>query len=92
MNPTGEYDQRKALLIAKADLERLKLRYAVKEIKQTIQPSSHTAPAKWVLPVANTVMALVLPSLGTQRMRHILQMASTALLAYRVFNKWQQGQ
>lgn len=92
MNPTGEYAQRKALLIAKADLERLKLRYAVKEIKHTIQPPSHAAPAKWVQPVATTVMTLALPSFGTQRIHHILQVASTALLAYRIFNKWQQGQ
>jgi len=92
MNPTGEYAQRKALLIAKADLERLKFRYAIKEIKHTIHPPSEAGRAKWVSPVANTIMVLALPALGTQRISQILRMVSTGLLAYRFFSKWQQGQ
>jgi hypothetical protein len=92
MNPTGEYSQRKALLIAKADLERLKLRYSLREIKHAIHPPADASPAKWVSPVANTLMVLALPALGTERISQILRMASTALLAYRFFNKWQQGQ
>ena len=92
MNPSGEYSQRKALLIAKADLERLKLRYALREMKQTISPAADTVRPKWAAPVAGTVLALALPALGLQRIQHIVRMASTALLAYRILSKWQQGQ
>ena len=92
MNPSGEYSQRKARLIAKADLERLKLRYALREMKQTISPAADTVRPKWAAPVAGTVLALALPALGLQRIQHIVRMASTALLAYRILSKWQQGQ
>ena len=92
MNPGGEYAQRKALLIARADLERLKLRYALREMKHGINPPADTAPAQWVAPVAGTLLALALPALGIGRIQHIVRMASTGLLAYRIFNKWQQGQ
>ena len=92
MNPDGEYSHRKALLIAKADLERLKLRYSLREIKHTIHPPSNVVPAKWVSPVANTLMVLALPALGTERISQILRMVSTGMLAYRIFNKWQEKQ
>jgi hypothetical protein len=91
MNPNGEYSRRKALLIAKADLERLKLRHALREIQHSLHPPD--APtAKWVSPAASTIMALALPALGLQKIRNLVQMVSAGLLAYRFFNQWRQGQ
>ncbi len=91
MNPNGEYSRRKALLIAKADLERLKLRHALREIQHIVQPPQ--APASpWVSPAASTLMALALPALGLQKLRNLLQMVSAGVLAYRLLNQWRQGQ
>lgn len=91
MNPTGEYSRRKSLLIAKADLERLKLRHALGEIENTLRPPA-TTPAKWVAPTANTILALAMPALGLQKIRHLVQMLSTGVLIYRIVNQWRQGQ
>jgi hypothetical protein len=91
MNPTGEYSRRKTLLIAKADLERLKLRHALGDIHHTLRPPA-TPPAKWVAPAASTILALAMPTLGLQKIRHLVQMLSAGVLAYRVLNQWRQGQ
>ena len=84
MKPSSEYDLRKAHLVAQCDLERLRLRFTLAQIRDTLTAPVATQPTSWAAPVAATVLGFALPSLGVQRVKGIVQMLSLALNGYRL--------
>jgi hypothetical protein len=85
MNLPSDYALRKAQLVAQCDLERLRLRFALGQIRDTLTaPVAAPQPTVWAVPVAATLLSLALPSLGMRRVKGVVQMLSLALNSYRV--------
>jgi hypothetical protein len=82
---------RKALLVARADLDRARIALAVEEIRAVVSPrpepdrlEAYRSKAKWAL-------GLALPLLGRRRLGRWIRVASFALVAYRVAREWRGG-
>ena len=88
MSPTPDYPLRKAQLIAQADLERLRMRHASRQIKELVSPAPAQASSHWVAPVAGTALALLLPALGKPRAQRLVRTLTWALMAYRAYRNW----
>ncbi len=87
MTSSSDYALRKAQLVAQCDLERLRLRFSLSQIRDTLTTPVATQPTVWATPVAATLLSLALPTLGLQRVKGTLQMLSLALNSYRVFTR-----
>jgi hypothetical protein len=87
MTVPSDYTLRKAQLVAECDLERLRLRFSLGQIRDTLTTPVATKTTVWATPVAATVLSLALPTLGLQRVKGMLQMLSLALNSYRVFTR-----
>lgn len=87
MKSSSEYDLRKAQLVAQCDLERLRLRFTMAQIRDTLTAPASTQPTVWAAPVAATLLSFTLPSLGTQRVRRIVRVLSLALSGYRLLTR-----
>ncbi len=84
-----EYAQRKALMVAACDLQRLRLQRSLLALRAQAQPpAQHKAPA-WSAPVAATLLSLALPQWGPQRLQRVLELAQWALQALRLWRAWQ---
>lgn len=84
MTSPSDYALRKAQLVAQCDLERLRLRFTLAQIRDTLTAPVATQPTVWAAPVAATVLGFALPSLGLQRVKGIVHMLSLALNGYRL--------
>ena len=79
---------RKALLVARADLDRARIALAVQEIRAIVSPrpepdrlEAYRSKAKWAL-------GLAIPLLGRRRLGRWLRVASLGLVAVRVARAW----
>jgi hypothetical protein len=79
---------RKALLVARADLDRARIALAVQEVRAIVSPrpepdrlEAYRSKAKWAL-------GLAIPLLGRRRLGRWLRVASLALVAFRVARAW----
>lgn len=84
MKLPSDYALRKAQLVAQCDLERLRLRFTLTQIRDTLTAPVATQPTVWAAPVAATLLSFTLPSLGMQRVKGIVQVLSLALNGYRL--------
>jgi hypothetical protein len=87
MKSPCDYALRRAQLVAQCDLERLRLRFALTQIRDTLTAPVATHPTVWAAPVAATLLGFALPSLGLQRVRGIVQMLTLALGGYRLVTR-----
>jgi hypothetical protein len=82
---------RKALLVARADLDRARIALTVQEIRAVVSPrpepdrlEAYRSKAKWML-------GLAIPLLGRRRLGRLIRVASFALVAYRIAREWHGG-
>jgi hypothetical protein len=83
---------RKALLIARADLDRARIALAVQDLRAVVSPpplepdrlDAYRSKAKWVV-------AFAIPVLGRARLGRWLRAASLGLVAYRLVRAWRSG-
>jgi hypothetical protein len=92
MTQRNEYALRKAQLVARCDLERLRLQFSLKQMRQTVTGPSSGSPAAWTAPVAATLLSFALPTLGVQRLSRYVRLLSLAVTAYRIASQWHAGQ
>jgi hypothetical protein len=92
MTQRNEYALRKAQLVARCDLERLRLQFSLRQMHQTVTGPSSGAPAAWTAPVAATLLSFALPTLGMQRLTGYVRLLSLAVTAYRIASQWRAGQ
>jgi hypothetical protein len=90
MNPRDNYALRKAQLVAQCDLERLRMRFALGHIRNTVTAPVQTPvpTTTWARPVAAMLLGFALPSLGAQRVKGIVGILSMALTGYRAVHNW----
>ena len=88
MNKLDEYAERKALLVLKSDLDRIRLTIAVRQVRAIFAPPVAPERAVWAAPLAGTLVGLALPLVGTQRLTFMVRTLSIALTAYRAIRNW----
>jgi hypothetical protein len=83
--------QRKSLLLARSELERLQIALAVHELRERVLPERRPAgtdgasrPAR----IAAAVVAIGVPLLGRHRLGRMLRGVSIAMTAARVVRNW----
>lgn len=79
---------RKALLVTRADLERLKVSIAVHEIRNAVSPPIDPARGAAVRPAVERGLAIAVPLFGFTRVGRVLRALSVALSAFRAFRSW----
>ena len=79
---------RKALLVARAELDRMKITLAVREIKAIVAPVSRADRMAALRPTAAMLVGFAAPLLGMPRIARWLRFASIALAALRVIRGW----
>jgi hypothetical protein len=84
----AEIADRKALLAARAELDRARVTLAVHEVKAIVFPPPGAAHGGVVRPAAAMLVGLIGPTLGMSRFRRWLRIASWAVAAWRVARNW----
>ena len=79
---------RKALLVTRAELDRVKIMLAVHEIKTIVAPTPRADRMAAVRPAAAMLVGFAGPLLGMPRIARWLRFASIALTALRVVRGW----
>ena len=92
MSTQSDYATRKALLVQRCDLERLRLQRALGQAKtQLRQPLTPEPSAPWTAPFTATLVSLALPHLGVQRLQNLVALLKVALTGYRAWRLWQSA-
>jgi hypothetical protein len=79
---------RKALLAARAELDRVKITLAVHEIKGIVDPTPSGERMAAVRPAAAMLVGFAGPLLGMPRLARWLRFVSIALTTFRVIRGW----
>lgn len=88
MNKLDDYAERKAFLILKSDLDRIRLTIAVRQVRAIFAPPVAPERAVWAAPLAGTLVGLALPLVGTQRLTVVVRTLSVAMTVYRAIRNW----
>ena len=89
MSPVrDEIANRKALLAARAELDRARVTLAMLDVKAIVFPAPGAAHAGVVRPAAAMLVGLIAPALGMSRFRRWLRIASWGVAAWRVARNW----
>jgi hypothetical protein len=79
---------RKALLIAHAELDRSKVSLAVVEVRSIISPEPSVDRLARLRPGAATILSVMAPVLGANRVTRLLRFVSIGLMALRIARSW----
>jgi hypothetical protein len=85
---TLEIADRKALLAARAELDRARVTLAAHEVKAIVSPPADAARASVMRPAVAMLIGLVAPAIGISRARRWLRIAAWGLAAWRVARNW----
>jgi hypothetical protein len=79
---------RKALLIAHAELDRSKVSLAVLDVRSIISPEPSVDRLARIRPGAAMILSVMAPVLGASRVTRVLRFVSIALMALRIARGW----
>jgi hypothetical protein len=79
---------RKALLAARAALDRAQITLATQEIRAIVAPPREPGRAGSLRPAASLLVAIGAPFFGVSRLGRWLRLASWALVALRIARNW----
>jgi hypothetical protein len=80
--------ERKALLVTRANLDRIRVNYAVHEVKALVTPPRRIARASALRPTAAMIARVAIPLIGMTRFARLLRVASVVLTVVRVARNW----
>jgi hypothetical protein len=80
--------ERKAYLVARAELDRAKIALAVHEVRAIVAPPASPERIARLRPAAKVLVALAAPLFGFRRLSRWLRVVSLGLLAARVARGW----
>jgi len=86
-----ELAARKALLVAQAELERIPLTLAVRDVRAIVSPPRDPARAARMHPAAVRILKIALPLLGLARLSRVVRVLSIGLVAFRLVRSWNGG-
>lgn len=82
---------RKALLTATADLQRLEMAIAWREIKGVIRPAGSMERSAWARPKVAAFLGFALPLFGARRLGRVVRLLSFGVMALRAVRSWRAG-
>jgi hypothetical protein len=85
-----DLDAKMALLIAQAELDRLKLALAVHDVRAIARPPIAAAARSAAQASATRILGLALPILGFRRAGRIVRVLSLALSLVRLARSWRR--
>lgn len=80
--------ERKAFLVARAELGRAQIALAVHEIRAIVAPPRSPERLVRLRPAATALVAIAGPLFGIRRLARVLRLASLAILAMRIARGW----
>ena len=80
--------EKKALLAARADLDRARIMLAVYDIKAVVAPGANADRVARLRPAVALLVSLLGPTFGTRRVARWLRVAWLALAAFRIVRNW----
>ena len=83
-----ELSDRKALLLMRANLDRIRVNFAVHEVIAIVSPPRATPRANALRPTASMIAAIAIPVLGMTRFARWLRVASVVMTVVRVARNW----
>jgi len=91
MSGATDLGERRARLVAAADLERMRLALAWRDLRREIAPPPDPARRSRVRPYVVRAVGYALPLLGFRRVGRALRIAGAALAVWRATRAWRQG-
>jgi hypothetical protein len=88
MAKLDELESRKALLVAQAEFDRLKLGMALHDVRRIVRPTVTSAERSAVHSLTARVLRVALPVLGFSRVGRVVRGLSIALSVYRFLHGW----
>jgi hypothetical protein len=82
--------ERKALLATRAELDRMRLTAAARDVAAIVSPRRDEASAMRGRGAAALLVGVAAPVLGLPRLARWLRTATLALTAYRILRHWQR--
>lgn len=82
---------RKAHLVAQADLQRLRLAFAWREVRSVLSPPVPPERAAWARPKVAAFLGVALPLVGARRLGRVVRVLSIVLMVYRAARSWRAG-
>lgn len=82
---------RKALLLARAELDRVRIQLALLEIRNVISPPARARQEQERRPVAAALIAAAVPLLGAGRLARWLRFGRIAIVVLRIARDWRRG-
>lgn len=87
MNGMADLDERRARLVASADLERLKIGVAWHDVRAALAPSSDPGRMR---PFVLRTIGFALPLLGYRRMGRTLRVIAVGVAVWRAMTAWRR--
>lgn len=88
--PSSPRADDKALLVMRADLDRIRVALAMRAIRAIVAPTG-VERTEGLRPFAAACVRLAAPALGGARLARWLRIASLAMVAVRVVRNWKRG-
>lgn len=89
MSNAGDLTERKARLVAQADLQRMQALLAWHEVRAVVSPPRRpSTPGSRAFSIASKVLAIAIPIIGIGKMRRALRYVSLGMTAMRIFKSW----
>lgn len=86
-----ELAERKAMLIAQADLQRMQALLAWQRARSIVAPPPPAVRGRSSRAVAATLIGLSLPLFGAGRMRRVVRAVSIGVTVWRALRAWRAG-
>ena len=90
MNRGADLETRRALLVARCELDRIELALAWHGMRRAMRPDTDPLRAARGYPWIGRALGMVIPLLGATRARSLSRYLSFALLAYRIVTGWRR--
>ena len=88
MTTPATLEQRKALLIMRSDLERVRLHTDLQEMGDLLAPFVLPARARQVARIGAALVSLAMAAIGTRRIARVLRLVTLLLVVYRAIRSW----
>jgi hypothetical protein len=86
--PSSSIADRKALLLARAELDRLRVVVAVHEVRSVVAPGGSLGGRR---PLAAIIVQIAAPLFGMTRLARWMRIASVVMIAIRVARDWRHA-
>ena len=92
MSSARELADRKARLVAQADLQRMQALLAWHDVRSVVSPPRPpSTPGSRAIGIASKLLMVAIPLLGVGRMRRVMRYASLGMMVVRALGSWRVG-